>query len=286
MRSTLFPKFVMAGHVKTRYIDLGVEAPIVIGLHGGGPGVSGQSVMGPIAQCLQKDCRFLAPDQVGGFGFTDPGAPTPYGSQSRVDHLADFADTLCLDKVHLVGNSQGAWVAARYAIQRPDRVKSLILIASGTVGKSMGLEVPVLPGLAALQAFDGTREAMHRISLALVHNKATVSDEQIDERFASATRPGAAEAMRRFAIGQSYLEQDTAMRGNFDMRETLPALTKSIPTLVLWGESDQVASIEVGRQLEKLLPNVRFVYIPDVGHHMHVEKPDLVAQYIREHMAA
>ncbi|MFM9998824.1 MAG: hypothetical protein ACKVP1_07910 [Burkholderiaceae bacterium] len=36
------PEVCNGRHVRTRYIDLGIEAPIVIGLHGGGPGVSGQ----------------------------------------------------------------------------------------------------------------------------------------------------------------------------------------------------------------------------------------------------
>ena len=125
MAAKFSARYVMAGRTKTRYIDVGLEAPVLVALHGGGAGSSGIAGMGKLAERLQGEMRVLAPDQVGGFGYTDPAAPTPHGSQNRVDHLADFAETMCLEKFHLVGNSQGAWVAARYAIQNPERIKSV-----------------------------------------------------------------------------------------------------------------------------------------------------------------
>ena len=53
--------------------------------------------MGPLLERLGGDARCLAPDSVGGFGYTDPYAPVPYGLMSRVQHLADFMDALCDD---------------------------------------------------------------------------------------------------------------------------------------------------------------------------------------------
>lgn len=286
MAGKFVPRFVMANRIKTCYLDVGVESPVLVALHGGGAGSSGAAGMGKLAERLQGEMRVVAPDGVGGFGFTDPAAPTPYGAQSRVDHVADFVDTLCLDRFHLVGNSQGAWVAARYAIKFPDRVKSMSLIASGTIGKSMGLEMPTTPGLAALFAFDGTREAMRKMLMALVHEPANVTDELIDARLASATRPGAAESMKRFAVGNKYLETDPVMSGNFDMRRTLPAVTRVIPTQFLWGENDTMVVPAMGRQLEKMLPDVRFVFIPEAGHQGQTDKPDLFADLIRKQIAA
>ncbi len=285
MAAKFSARYVMAGRTKTRYIDVGLEAPVLVALHGGGAGSSGIAGMGKLAERLQGEMRVLAPDQVGGFGYTDPAAPTPHGSQNRVDHLADFAETMCLEKFHLVGNSQGAWVAARYAIQNPERIKSMVLIGSGTIGKAMGLPFPPSPGLAALLAFDGTREAMRRMMLALVQDPSMLTDELIDDRLASATRPGAAESMKRFAQGNNFLENDPVMIGNFNMRESLPAITKRIPTTFIWGENDTFVLPEMGRQLEKLLPDVQFVYIPNAGHQTQTDAPDEVARLVRETMA-
>lgn len=281
-----FPaRWVMAGRVKTRYIDVGGEEPVLMALHGGGAGSSGSAGMGKLAGRLKDHMRVVAPDQVGGFGWTDPEAPTPYGQANRVDHLEDFADALCIDKMHLVGNSQGAWVAARYAVLHPDRVKSMVLIGSGTLGKSMGLPFPPSPGLAALMGFDGTREAMRRMMLALVTDPSNITEELIDERLASATRPGAAESMKRFGKGNQYLENDPSMVGVFSLRESLPAVTKVIPTTVIWGEADTFVLPETGRQFEKLLPDARFFYIPGAGHQTQTDATDEVARLVRETMA-
>ena len=102
----------------------------------------------------------------------------------------------------------------------------------------------------------------------------------------SGSQPGTAEAMRRLAAGPRYPDEDATMRGNSDLRETLPAVTQKIPTLFLWGESDQVALFSTGRRLQKLLPDLRLVFIPDAGHPMQVEQPDLVARYVRKHIAS
>lgn len=285
MSNKFAAKHVMAGRVRTRYIDVGGEEPVLIALHGGGAGSSGSAGMGKLAERLQSDMRVLALDQVGGFGHTDPEAPTPYGSQNRVDHLRDFADVLCIDQMHLVGNSQGAWAAARFAIQYPDRVKSMTLIGSGTIGKAMGLPFPPSPGLAALLAFDGTRPAMRRMMEALVVDQSMITDALIDERLASSTRPGAAESMKRFAAGNNFLENNPLMIGNFSMRESLPVVTRYIPTTFIWGENDTFVLPEMGRQLEKMLPDVKFVFIPGAGHQTQTDQPDEVARLVRETMA-
>lgn len=285
MSAKLYPRFVNARGVKTRYLDVGIDQPVLVGLHGGGAGSSGVAGMGLLAPRLQEQMRIVAPDQVGGFGQTDAYAPTPYGSQSRVDHLADFVDTLCLEKFHLVGNSQGAWVAARYAVQRPDRVKSLILIGSSTIGKAMGVSVPPSEGIKALQTFDGTRDGMRRLMNALVHDPASVTDALIEERLSSYSRPGAAEALKRFAEANRYLETDV-MAGNFSLQHILPSITKFIPTLFIWGQSDTFALPEIGYKLEKLLPNVHFEYVANAGHQVQTDQPDVVADLVRKHISS
>src|SRR5437879_1640813 len=120
--SALRSRYVMTGDVKTHYSEAGEDGPPVILLHGGGPGSSGEAGFGRMMSFLAGAHRVLAPDGVGGFGETDPAAPCPEGMQSRVDQLEAFMDALCLVQVCLSGNSQGAWVAAKYALEHPDRV--------------------------------------------------------------------------------------------------------------------------------------------------------------------
>src|ERR1700685_4007343 len=115
MLNHLRSRFVLANGVRTHYSETGEDGPVIVALHGGGAGSSGAAGMGLLMEKLAEEFRVVAPDSVGGFGLIDPYAPAPRGLFSRVEHTADIIDALCLPKVTLLGNSQGAWAAAQYA---------------------------------------------------------------------------------------------------------------------------------------------------------------------------
>ena len=149
---------------------------------GGGAGSSGEAGFAALMQVLAKEFQVYALDSVGGYGDTDPNYKATEGVQTRVDQLEAFMDALCLDQVCLSGNSQGAWVAAKYALQHPDRVSKLLLVASATISGAMGLKVPPSEGMRVLRAYDGTPEAMRRMLEVLVWNKSKVTDELVKLR--------------------------------------------------------------------------------------------------------
>ncbi len=282
---TLRSRYVMAGGVKTHYAEVGENGPVVIALHGGGAGSSGAAGAGPLMQAFPSDYRVLAPDAVGGFGLTDPSAPSPYGLQSRVDHLEDFVDALCLDRFALLGNSQGAWVAARYAMLHPEKVEKLVLIGTATISSAMGIPELHSPGMAALRGYDGTREGMRKLLDSLIVAKHKITDELIDLRYDTACRPGVMDAFRAGTKANRLLQTDPILRLQFDMTTALPALAKVIPTILMWGENDEFALPEVGRKLEKLLPEVPFHWIAKAGHQVQTDQPqqtaDVIVKFLR-----
>ena len=48
------------------------------------------------------------------------------------------------------------------ALDYPDRVLGVCAIASNTIAKAMGVDVPDTPGLSMMRDFDGSAEAMRR----------------------------------------------------------------------------------------------------------------------------
>jgi len=270
----------MAGHVRTHYTEAGSNGPTVIVLHGGGAGSSGEAGFGRMMPFLADRFQVYAPDGVGGFGETDIMAPVPEGMHGRVDQLEDFVDALCLDEFCLSGNSQGAWVAAKYALLHPDRVTKLLLISSATIANAMGITGPETEGMRALRAYDGSRESMRRVLEALIHDKSLITDELIDMRNEAANRPGAAEARDAFLKGSTRLTRDPNLHLKFEMTNTLPRL--GIPTRFAWGENDNFAVPELGRQLEKALPEVPFTWIPKAGHQVQNDQPEAVAKIMTE----
>ncbi len=48
----------------------------------------------------------------------------------------------------------------------------------------------------------------------------------------------------------------------------------SVPTLIVWGESDQILPAAHGRRAAGRIPDSRFEIIPDCGHMPHIERPE------------
>lgn len=282
--STIRSRYAMAGCTRTHYSEVGVNGPPVVLLHGGGPGSSGEAGFGPVMSLLAEDFTVYAPDGVGGYGDTDPYVQACRGAQSRVDQLEAFVDALCLDEFCLGGNSQGAWVAAKYALEHPDRVRKLFLIASGTISEAMGVPMPKSEGREARRGYDGTAEAMRRMMVGLVYNPATITDELLAKRQASANRPGAAESRRIYDESHARLGSDPRLRTVFDMRDRLPRL--SIPATFIWGENDRFALPELGHTIQPMLPNFGFEWISKAGHQVQTDQPKLVAQLMRDFFRA
>ena len=56
----------------------------------------------------------------------------------------------------------------------------------------------------------------------------------------------------------------------------------AIPTLVLWGESDQIVEPAYGQAYAAAIDGARFEVLPATGHMPQMESPDLVLHAIRE----
>jgi 3-oxoadipate enol-lactonase len=97
-------------------------------------------------QPLAERYRVVRPD-LRGFG----ESPLPGGPFSYVEDVRALLDHLGLDRVALVGNSFGGKVALDFALQQPDRVRALVLIAPNLSGDE---------GSPALDAFDEEEEEL------------------------------------------------------------------------------------------------------------------------------
>ncbi|HEY3919313.1 MAG TPA: alpha/beta hydrolase [Stellaceae bacterium] len=273
-------RFVMVNGIRTHYTESGGDGPVILAMHGGGHGSSGEAGLGRLFDLLGDRYRVIGLDSIGGFGETDT-VPLRYGLQSRVDHAANFADALCLDRFTIMGNSQGAWCAARYAMTHPDRIDHVILLSSITIGAAMGLRAPRGEGHKLLSSYDGTRPAMVRLMQGLAARPEVITDALVDLRQTAATRPG---AMAAFAASEKTIaavRTDPLLSAEFDMRVSLPALAKAIPTIFIWGESDIFAAPSHGRELEALLPDIKFHWVKDAGHQVQTDQPEIVAQIVR-----
>ncbi|MTJ52748.1 alpha/beta hydrolase [Anabaena sp. UHCC 0253] len=80
-----------------------------------------------IMEIMAQNNHCFAPDLL---GFGESAHPNVhYSIDLQVECLSHFLEALKLEKVYLVGNSLGAWIAASYALKYPEQIYGLILLA-------------------------------------------------------------------------------------------------------------------------------------------------------------
>ena len=55
----------------------------------------------------------------------------------------------------------------------------------------------------------------------------------------------------------------------------------TVPTLVLWGESDRIVDGAYGRRFAASIPGARFILVPEAGHFPQVERLEEVTGHLR-----
>jgi pimeloyl-ACP methyl ester carboxylesterase len=217
-------------------------------LHGGG----GPPTVEPFAAHLAETHRALTPTHPGWNGSARPAWLTRITDLAAA-YLALLAK-LNLDDVLVVGSSLGGWIAAEMALQDDrDRVGRVVLI------DSVGVDIPGQPirdffaldarGVADYSYHDGNRFYV---------DPGTLPAEQLTARQANMA------TMRVFA-GDPYMH-DPSMLGRLG--------EVSLPTLVLWGESDRIVTPDYGRAMAAAIPKAQFEIVREAGHLPQIEQPE------------
>ena len=271
--------FVDVRGVKTHYVESGSGEPIVF-VHGAGPGAYGWAGWRQTIPVLAKNFRVFAIDTLG-FGLTDK-PDIAYTDQASVDHLKDFLDALCLDPVSLCGNSRGAYMCAKLAVDHPKRVKRLLMVSSGSIALAMGLERndAQMAGMRKLQAYDGTPASMRGFMEEIVHDHAKITDDLIADRVAMAALPGHDRAQKSQSAFRNALKKDTGEFQRFELKHRLPLL--KIPMHMVWGAKDTFAPSEFAAQLKTMLPNISFEMLENSGHQAQNDESDRFNEIARK----
>ncbi|NNN30671.1 alpha/beta fold hydrolase [Streptomyces sp. S3(2020)] len=259
--------------------ETGQGAPVLL-LHGGGPGASGVSNYSRNIARLAGEYRVIVPDLPGygrsskGIDLTDPFGALATGIRGVLDRLG-------LDKAHFVGNSYGGACALRLALDTPERVDRMVLMGPGGIGTTRALPTPGLNSLLNYYSGDGpSRLKLEKfIRNHLVFNAAQVPDSVIDARYEASIDPEVVAAPPL----QRPKDLRTVWKMDFTRDRRLSRLP--VPTLVLWGASDQVNRPSGGRMLADRMPNCDLYEVANTGHWVQWERADLFNQLCADFLA-
>jgi pimeloyl-ACP methyl ester carboxylesterase len=193
-----------------------------------------------------------------------PAGEPGYTFMDLVDDAVGVLDELGVRSAQIVGISMGGALAQVMALQHPDRVDSLVLLATTSVRQGQGDLPGMTPELAEFFADHPQPDYTDRT--AMVANTVLVMSKfegpaYFDEEWVRATAGRVFDRTRSMAAS----EQNHMLIAEGDQPD-LPLNAIERPTLVLHGTADPLFPIEHGEALARAIPGAVFRPLPGVGH--------------------
>lgn len=229
----------------------------------------------PQVACFSRVLRVVAFDRRG-FG----RSRVPPGLGREPDDIERILDALSVDAVHLLGMSQGARIALRFAVTRPERIRSLLL--QGPAVDGLVLEEPdreripirEFAALARAGKMDEVRQrwlAHPMMALGRGHARQRRLLETILADYEGADLLGAASGETFFSYSHDVLSR----LGRMD-----------VPTLILTGAHETSTRREHARKLLNSIPGCREIEFADSGHLSNLTEVERYNQAVVDFCAA
>lgn len=258
------------------WVEKGAGPPIVM-IHGLGGNYRhfDYALMGRLA----SKHRVIALDRPGcGYSTRDSAAFAAIPEQARM--IAEFLDKEGIEKPVVVGHSLGGAISLALALDHPDHVGALALLAPLTQPASEPPDVfkPLMVGNAFMRTLIAqTLSTPMGIWQAKAALEAVFAPDPVPEDFA--IRAGGVLSLRP----QGFIapsEDITAVPGVMEgITARLPQLT--VGGGVLYGTDDRILDAEThGRGLASAAPGIALELIEGVGHMLPITQPERCAAFI------
>jgi pimeloyl-ACP methyl ester carboxylesterase len=252
---------VEVAHTQLYVLKGGIGRPLLT-LHG----VEGHEGWLAFHEALAEQATVYAPAHPG-YGQTErPAWLETIAHQAVFYHW--FLQEAGLQGVDVVGVGVGGWIAAQMAVMCQANLRHLVLVDAAGVRPSQGevVDIFIMPW----------REVIER----------SLYDA---ENCGEALRIYTAAPLQEFG-GVREAGRSMSMRMCYRPYMYDPALPSTLgkirlPTLVVWGAQDQIIPTECGQLYQQAIPGSSLRVIERCGHWPHFERPETLAEIIREFIA-
>lgn len=246
---------VNVANLKIHYRTAGSGGTTIVFLHGN---YASSRWWVPLLENLPEGYRALAPDLRGcggREGRTTRGGIRKLTIQDLANDLAGFLNALDIPQAAIVGHSLGGQIATTYAIQHPEKVRALILEDTGPAD-GIPLGSITSPLLLPLE-LKNRRMIRRALTMAGVPKSGAFSDSLIEDAL-SAPR----------GLYYKFSRAAARWKANGDLKKI------TAPTLLIWGEADDIMPSRYARAYLEQIPDVQLVLVPMAGHSPHLEQPE------------
>lgn len=258
-------KNIEVQNISLNYKVAGEGKPLLI-LHGWGS--SSDSWREVQRMLVENGCQVIVPD-LPGFGKTQ--APLPrrslggggeevWGVEEYTEFVNQFAEKLGVEKFILAGHSFGGQTAIQFAVQHPEKVEKLVLIAAAGVRRTPGVAKKLVMTVAKLVSF-----LLYLVPFEDLRNNIK-------------------NAMYMAIHRRDYMKTQGIMRDVFKKVITQDLTAKfskiSVPTLLIWGDKDEMTPIQDAYLMQELIPDSKLEVIPGAKHALNFQAPEKLSELI------
>lgn len=275
-------ELTIGGH-RVAFVRQGSGPPLLF-LHNGG---TSHAIWLPVMERLRARHEVVAVDLP---GYGRSSAPAEGATmRTHVAMVDEFIRRLELDAPILVGNCMGSAISLTYQARHPGTVRGLVLLnpltratlSEGRFGVFLRFRRS-LPGPARV-----VYKAVGRLRLPRWSARSTLKMQLGD----SGRRQGleTMEPLVACHASKSHLASLLSVLDDSDAYAALDDYERAArhpPTWVVWGEQNEVLPPESGKKLLEALAPERVVRVPEGGHLVMLEEPELLARLIAEFVAS
>lgn len=253
-------KFLPLMGMQVHYRDQGNPndpSPLIL-IHGTSSSLNTWDSVVNILLARYKNKKRIIRFDLPAFGLTGPNPENKYEHPYYTQFVDSFLNELQIKKCIIGGNSLGGGIAWQYAIAHPEKVNKLILLdASGYPQKnekgSLGFKIANLPILNNLLLFITPKSLIKKSLEAVFYDKSFVTEATITRYHELLLSKGNRSATLSLFKNKKPLD---------------PLQIKNIqqPTLIIWGEQDQLISVNNAYLFKQDIKNSLLFILPNVGH--------------------
>jgi pimeloyl-ACP methyl ester carboxylesterase len=225
------------------------------------PGQAVSSTMWyPNVEALSREYRVITIDILGDMGKSIAYQPRPFTQPTDfADWMNDLFDELQIEAAHVAGLSYGGFIALRFALSSPARVKKLIPMSPASLLSIRPIFFARMMGML-LPSFILSTRGKQKLMLGVYTERMTPIIEQM--------------------LTTTDFQYSMYLPPTFT-DEQLKQL--SVPTLLLLGNREVIYDYKAAqRRAEKLIPQIKVEVVPNAGHALSFDQPEIVNQRILE----
>jgi pimeloyl-ACP methyl ester carboxylesterase len=256
------------------YLDQGSGDPPLVLVHGY---TGAKEDWAPVLGALAEDRRVVALDLPGhgdSEGLDDPDA---YGLAATAQWVLRVVGWLGLGDVHLLGHSMGGLVAQRVALAASQRLRSLVLMATGlgALREEVGDRLTQVAAVAREQGLEAAFELSQRLMAAVEFDPQTRLEREarVEELRARYLRLAPAAVVGGANNLVTALPLEAFLRGI------------DIPVLVVHGDKDYAWTPAEQRLLWRTVNGAQLAVVPDAYHSPQWDNPRAWLEAVRGFLA-